>query len=402
MCWGIAEAQSQEEPVDPPVAAADAKDSAKPDRKAFDAAVIHWQNVTAEYATLAVDWHVSEPSAHDRETRIRWGDLLYQSRQAFNAATIEAIKLVEIGLRHYPDVSVFLLQSVMYRSELEWFELSGPSVAVLLSQKKDTEQLLQETSVERGKMEAFAAISYFMTEDFDNAEKFLTLAEKAGALDVKFSGLLSAIPQVRELAKAEYHARDKDANRGDLPRVRLDTSKGPIVIELFEDDAPGTVANFISLVEKGFYDGNPFYQVIKGTMAMTGDPNGDGSGNAGYHIEDENQLPTARPIVRGALSMAKLPDPSGGSSGSVANSASSQFIIALAPFGTKKSGMTIFGRIVEGIDTVVMLTELKVDEAGKKGQKAPDLIFRAEVLRKRDHAYEPVKVELPGVHGHVH
>src|SRR5579871_6273939 len=72
-----------------------------------------------------------------------------------------------------------------------------------------------------------------------------------------------------------------------LPQVLLHTTKGDIVIELYEDEAPNTVANFISLVEKKFYNGLTFHRVIDGFMAQGGDPKGTGTGGPGYTIACE-------------------------------------------------------------------------------------------------------------------
>ncbi|MFQ6673090.1 MAG: peptidylprolyl isomerase, partial [Candidatus Tectimicrobiota bacterium] len=68
----------------------------------------------------------------------------------------------------------------------------------------------------------------------------------------------------------------------ELPVVTIETEKGTITLELFEDDAPNTVANFISLSEKGYYDGLTFHRVIKDFMIQSGDPRGDGTGGPGY------------------------------------------------------------------------------------------------------------------------
>ena len=79
-------------------------------------------------------------------------------------------------------------------------------------------------------------------------------------------------------------AADKE-EKEKLPQVLLKTNKGDILLELYEDEAPNTVANYISLVEKGFYDGTKFHRVIAGFMAQGGDPKGTGTGGPGYKIK---------------------------------------------------------------------------------------------------------------------
>jgi cyclophilin family peptidyl-prolyl cis-trans isomerase len=85
----------------------------------------------------------------------------------------------------------------------------------------------------------------------------------------------------------EQKIRQAEAKADNLPRVLLRTNKGDIELELFEDQAPNTVAHFISLVEKGFYTGLSFHRVLPGFMAQTGCPKGDGTGGPGYRIPCE-------------------------------------------------------------------------------------------------------------------
>ena len=86
--------------------------------------------------------------------------------------------------------------------------------------------------------------------------------------------------------------------------MKMTTSKGALAIELFENEAPNSVANFISLVEKGFYNGTPFHRVIGGFMAQGGDPTGSGTGGPGHVIDCECEATGARKHFLGTLSMA--------------------------------------------------------------------------------------------------
>ena len=160
-----------------------------------------------------------------------------------------------------------------------------------------------------------------------------------------------------------------ETKKDDLPRVLLKTNRGDITVELFEDEAPNTVANFISLVERGFYNGLGFHRVLKGFMVQTGCPKGDGTGGPGYHIPCECYKPGFRKHLRGSLSMAK---------GAQRDSGGSQFIITLAPMPFLDGKHTVFGRVVEDMDVVSSL---------QKGDK----IIDAKVLRKRPHQYVPKK-----------
>ena len=105
---------------------------------------------------------------------------------------------------------------------------------------------------------------------------------------------LAASETYPELWKKEQAIREAEAAADNNPRVLLKTDRGDILLELFEDQAPNTVANFISLVDSGFYDGIAFHRVIPGFMAQGGDPNSkdddprnDGSGGPPYTIACE-------------------------------------------------------------------------------------------------------------------
>ena len=104
-------------------------------------------------------------------------------------------------------------------------------------------------------------------------------------------------------------ADEKEKAKEKLPQVLLKTSKGEILLELYEDEAPNTVANYISLVEKGFYDGTKFHRVIPGFMAQGGDPEGTGGGGPGYRIKCECVRKDHRNHDRGVISMAHTPEP---------------------------------------------------------------------------------------------
>jgi cyclophilin family peptidyl-prolyl cis-trans isomerase len=217
-------------------------------------------------------------------------------------------------------------------------------------------------------------------DDYETAEKYLSLASKAGKLDEKGQEMLAELPKQKEAWAAEQAIRTKEAAANDLPRVKLETTKGPIVIELLENEAPQAVGNFVSLVEKKFYDGLTFHRVLPNFMAQGGDPKGDGTGGPGYHIFCECQQENARKHFRGTLSMAHAGRDTGGS----------QFFLTFRPTAYLNGRHTVFGRVVEGFDVLAKLQRINPQAAN---QPAPDKIVKAEVVRKREHKYEPKKVE---------
>lgn len=139
-------------------------------------------------------------------------------------------------------------------------------------------------------------------------------------------------------------------------------------LELFADEAPTFVNNFVFLARNRFYDGLTFHRVIPGFVAQAGDPLGDSTGGPGYRIEDERN---ALPLEAGVISMAKS---SAGVSGS-------QFFITLTPQPVlKEQGFTAFGRVVEGFDAIEGLTAR--EPAPGEAQPPPgDRIERIEILQ---------------------
>ncbi len=133
--------------------------------------------------------------------------------------------------------------------------------------------------------------------------------------------------------------------------VRIEMENGDVMrAELYPEIAPETVKNFVSLVEKGFYDGVIFHRVIPGFMIQGGDPTGTGTGGPGHNIKGEfsaNGFENNLVHDRGVLSMARAMDP---------NSAGSQFFIMVAKSPHLDGQYAAFGKVIEGIeaaDTIV-------------------------------------------------
>ena len=159
-----------------------------------------------------------------------------------------------------------------------------------------------------------------------------------------------------------------------LPLVVLKTNRGDVTIEMLENEAPNTVANFISLVENKFYDGLRFHRVIPGFMAQGGCPNSrddaqgvPGTGGPGYNIDCECAAENARMHFAGSLSMAHAGKNTGGS----------QFFLTHLPTSHLNGVHTVFGRVISGLDVV-------------RSIQPNDQIITATVTRKRDHEYKPV------------
>jgi cyclophilin family peptidyl-prolyl cis-trans isomerase len=252
-------------------------------------------------------------------------------------------------------------------------------------------QLMIENKFPDTRIYNLAGAAAFFTSKYDDAEKYLKKAAESKSLNDKGQEVLESLDKYREKWARELKAREADA-KSDLPRVKLTIGdskgnvKGEILVELFENDAPNTVANFLSLVDKKFYDNTVFHRVLGGFMAQGGDPEGTGRGGPGYCIADECKQPGHREHFRGSLSMAHTAAPDSGGS---------QFFICFAPKQNLDGGYTVFGRVVEGLDVLAKIqrTHTMDEKQGNEVQipgVVPDKIIKAEMLpSKREHPHQP-------------
>jgi len=145
-------------------------------------------------------------------------------------------------------------------------------------------------------------------------------------------------------------------------QIRVTTSKGDIVFELYPDTAPKTVSNFVYLATGGYYDGLTFHRYVPGFVIQGGDPTGTGSGGPGYKFEDE--LTDSYKYDRGVVAMAN----------SGKNTNGSQFFIMLKDTPISDRGMgklyTIFGRVASGMEAVDAIAALPTDPQDRPRQHA--------------------------------
>ncbi len=171
----------------------------------------------------------------------------------------------------------------------------------------------------------------------------------------------------------------------DDPVAVIKTDVGDIKVVLYEDEAPNTVANFITLAEKGFYKGLAFHRIMPGFMAQGGCPNSregaagvPGTGGPGYTIRDEVN-PHLNHTGRGILAMAKTDAP---------NSAGSQFYLCFQAAPHLDGKHTVFGRVIEGMDVLD-----KLEAVGTQaGDPTKTIRFDVEILSKRSHPYTVEKM----------
>jgi cyclophilin family peptidyl-prolyl cis-trans isomerase len=163
------------------------------------------------------------------------------------------------------------------------------------------------------------------------------------------------------------------------PTIKMSTSKGDMVFELFEDQVPNTIANLISLADAGFYKGQRFHRVITAFMAQGGCPNSregasgtPGTGDAGYKFADEF-APSLRHTSRGLLSMANAGP----------NTNGSQFFITFAATPWLDGKHAIFGKLIEGAAVLEALEKI----GSSSGKPSEQVSFDIQVLTRNDHPY---------------
>ena len=152
--------------------------------------------------------------------------------------------------------------------------------------------------------------------------------------------------------------------------VRIETTAGDMELEFLPEKAPGHVDNFVTLAEKGFYDGTIFHRTIPGFMIQGGCPKGTGTGGPGYNIDAEFN---DTPHKRGVLSMARAQDP---------NSAGSQFFICHGAASFLDGQYTAFGRLTKGDDVLDKIAGAPTKKGGEGSSPvAPVKVTKVHVTR---------------------
>jgi peptidylprolyl isomerase len=185
--------------------------------------------------------------------------------------------------------------------------------------------------------------------------------------------LIVALLVIAPAAFAQEKAAPRKLNPGIY--ARFETSMGNFMCELYQFQAPNTVANFVDLAEgnkikgKRFYDNTTFHRIIDKFMIQGGDPTGTGLGGPGYKINDEISR-TLKHDREGRLAMAN----------SGPNSAGSQFFVTLAPVSQLDGRYTIFGQVIEGMDVVRSIGKVPVEIP--KGGREKSHPIKPVILKK--------------------
>ena len=175
-------------------------------------------------------------------------------------------------------------------------------------------------------------------------------------------------PPLSDTRKTQFRQAEQVLEPSKDYRAVVETNKGRMVLELFQDEAPRTVNNFVFLARNHFYDGVVFHRVLDGFMAQTGDPTGTGRGGPGYKFPDEfnNEV---KHDHKGILSMANAGP----------NTNGSQFFITFTATPHLDGRHTVFGEVLEGLD--VLDTLQRIDPMNPRGAQ-PDVMEQVYIVEK--------------------
>jgi cyclophilin family peptidyl-prolyl cis-trans isomerase len=354
------------------------EDDRTPLADAYRTATEEFRKATAELADIQarlqfrIDPHVPE------KDRYRWLDKLKNNYDKLVAMRNAAAELVLSDPTRYESVALMLREMLITEVAADRSDhWSRGARAILSCENLVTEDVLLN-----------AGYAGFSTCDWELATLAWSPLAKQGKLPEIETRMLQEIPRIREAWAIELERRKQDVAK-DNPRVEFLTTKGVMEIELFEDEAPESVANFIYLVEQGYYDRKSFFLVRRHWLAQTGCEKGDGKGTAGYTIAFEGDAPDHRNHYRGSVAIPlgvdvekQIIDP---------NSGGAQFYFSMMPLPLFDGKHAVFGRVVSGIEVLGLLKEINLteEEQRKDPSLQPDRVVAARVLKKRSHEYRP-------------
>ena len=246
---------------------------------------------------------------------------------------VTALQTIQASWLKSPELLVSVKAKLQH--ENSWVQ-SEALLALIRGDKGDAKQAQQWLESQSPNHQR-AAIAYFVNQKELSALEKLAKSDKT----IIANGAKQALNPEPETAE---EASETDDALPELPvTVELETTKGMITIELFAD-TPYTSANFIELIENGFYNDTYFHRVIPNFVAQGGSQNGDGTGNVDYSIREELSY---RSHLPGTVGMATLGKDTGGA----------QFFINTAPNIHLDSNYTIFGKVIDGMGVAIKLEQ---------------------------------------------
>ncbi|MCR9296141.1 MAG: peptidylprolyl isomerase [bacterium] len=374
--WGLT---AQRLPAQVPVTDADIPGqpptiAVVPETEEFTQAVAAFREHIKEMRKVVVRFNTGT-AEEEQMWKDRWNELLQQGIPLYQEMLLAGAKEFEADPQSRVNIARWLFKVVQQNVDDDRFEGMLPIIKTLLKDKPESEELLR-----------YQGMTAIALNEFDAARDSLSALASVQVGREELRMLQENLDAVEARWEKEKEIREQDAAGEPLPRVLIRTTKGDMEVELYENQAPDTVGNFIYLVESGFYDNQPFHSGKQHFLIQGG---GDDILNPDYTIYGEMNRPDARDFYRGTLGMALSGNPDSGYS---------QFFIALMPNEELNGKYTAFGRVVKGIEVIANLNKIDPQNKSKDSQSPrdePDEILEIRVLSKRDHDYVPRKVENP-------
>lgn len=349
-------------------------------RNKYESAFSAFREAVGKVKHVYLQHHVSWSSQKDLQRLKEYSQLLNEAQirlDAWRLTIAEVFDASPVGSEQLTDL---IFEMIERDANRDMYEGLLPIARSVISRK---------IAVPNSILEAIGYIGY-ANNDYELAEEAWTRLATVGTLPKLIAFTLPILTEQRQKWQRELSQRQADAMRDDNPQVVIFTNKGQITVELFEEEAPQAVANFIFLAEQqGFYKKKMFFRVVERFVVQTGCERGDGTGHAGYTIQGEMATANHRNIFRGTMVLQagfdeqmKRPVPDSGSS---------QFYFAMLPQPNLDGTMTAFGRIIDGLPVLGALqrVDFTIEKERKDKSKRADLILDVKVLRKRNHEYVP-------------
>lgn len=346
-----------------------------PEYKAFADEMVQYKDALKKLRALKASYQTATPEEKDK--------IVEEFTPLVEATTKRQKDLVPLAIKAYRSIDG---QNTELRaflcSMLHWLVVDRENYEVAY----DIAKVVFDYPLPDGngdQLYGFAAFAAFCTMNLDDAKAWYAIAKEKGVvskcdpedkLHLQYN-LERVLPEYETLWPQEQKIREQEAAADNLPRVLLRTTKGDITLELFKNEAPIAVNNFLTLVKDGFYTDTPFHRVLPYFMAQGGDPTGTGTGGPGYCIKCECYQDNARNHFRGSIAMAHAGPNTGGS----------QFFLDFVPTDFLNGKHTVFGRVVDGID---VLSDIQRIDPEQESDVAPDKILEAKILRGEPEPFE--------------
>jgi cyclophilin family peptidyl-prolyl cis-trans isomerase len=345
---------------------------------AFKEATDKFRNHLRQMLEIEIRFHNSDEPEEEKRYRQQWYDLREQAFDLHRA-------MLHAGLAEYlsapqdkPKHAEFLFTSLKRNVESDCFEGMLPIA-----------RGLYENGYSSTQTPMLYALCCLAENEYDQARKPLGGLLQSESAAPELLDIFNQLEDLEANWQQELESRQADAKGEPLPQAKIVTTKGVVVIEMFENDAPEAVANFVWLAEQGFYNHKSFFLVLDNLVAQTGCPTNDGTGGPGYFVPAETIDKKKRHVFRGSIALKLLPD--------LPDSGGSQFLFSYLPLADLEAECTVFGRVISGMPNLAKLS--RIDPKAKKKDDEPpvevDEIISVEILRKRNHAYEPTRLKQP-------